>query len=134
MKFFGIALAALCPLFLYAQQQPTSPEEEEKQFRQAIDKQIEDLTNLLDLEYWQVFYLDSIFTHDYSAMRDEMKALSNARVSNAEAYERIQDKWMESIYHANRKVFNDEQWAKYLKSGAQRAKKARDKRAEKRNQ
>ena len=37
----------------------------------------------------------------------------------------------EQIYQAMHKVFNEEQWEKYLKSGAARDKKARDKRAAK---
>ena len=131
MKFFGITLMLLLPLGLWAQQ---SPQDEEKQFRQAIDTQIEEYTNLLDLEYWQVFYLDSIMTHDYTAMRDEIQDLSKARVSNSDAYQRVQDKWMEQMYQSFSKVFNEEQWDKYLKAGAQRDKRLRDKREAKRQQ
>ena len=39
---------------------------------------------------------------------------------------------MEQIYNAFSKVFDEDQWAKYLKQGAAREKKARDKRAAKR--
>ena len=82
----------------------------------------------LDLEYWQVFYVDSIMTHDYTAMTAELQELSDSKVTNTEAYERIQDKWAEQMYNAYREVFNDQQWQKYLKAGAARDKKARDKR------
>lgn len=134
MKFFGITfLLMFLPLSLAAQQ-PTTPEEQEKQFREAIDAQIEDYTELLDLEYWQVFYVDSIMTHDYTAMRDEIQKLSDAKMSNSDAYSRVQDKWAEQIYQSFRKVFTEEQWNKYLKSGAQREKKNRDKREAKRKQ
>lgn len=134
MKFFGITfLLMFLPLCLAAQQ-PTTPEEQEKQFREAIDAQIEDYTELLDLEYWQVFYVDSIMTHDYTAMRDEIQKLSDAKMSNSDAYSRVQDKWAEQIYQSFRKVFTEEQWNKYLKSGAQREKKNRDKREAKRKQ
>lgn len=133
MKFFGITFLLFLPLCLAAQQ-PATPEEQEKQFRQALDSQIEDYTSLLDLEYWQVFYVDSIMTHDYTAMRDEIQALSDAKVSNTDAYSRVQDKWAEQIYQSFKKVFTEEQWNKYLKSGAQREKKSRDKREAKRTQ
>ena len=123
MKFFGITLMLLLPLGLWAQQ---SPQDEEKQFRQAIDTQIEEYTNLLDL--------DSIMTHDYTAMRDEIQDLSKARVSNSDVYQRVQDKWMEQMYQSFSKVFNEEQWDKYLKAGAQRDKRLRDKREAKRQQ
>lgn len=133
MKFFGITFLLFLPLCLAAQQ-PATPEEQEKQFREALDSQIEDYTSLLDLEYWQVFYVDSIMTHDYTAMRDEIQELSDAKVSNTDAYSRVQDKWAEQIYQSFKKVFTEEQWNKYLKSGAQREKKSRDKREAKRTQ
>ncbi len=133
MKFFGITLLLFLPLCLAAQQ-PMSPEEQEKQFREAIEAQIEDYTDLLDLEYWQVFYVDSIMSHDYTAMRDEIKSLSDAKVGNSDAYVRVQDKWMEQMFQSFKKVFTEDQWNKYLKSGAQRDKKNRDKREAKRMQ
>ena len=49
-------------------------------------------------------------------------------MSNYDIYTKASDKWAESIYVAFRKVLNDDQWAKYLKSGAARDKKAREKR------
>jgi hypothetical protein len=42
-----------------------------------------------------------------------------------------QDRWMESTYNAFNKFLTPEQWEKYLKNGAAREKKARDKRAQK---
>ncbi len=121
------------PLGLFAQG-PAGGEEEDKQFLQAIDTQVERLSNLLDLEYWQEFYVDSILRHDYTAMRDEFIGLSSAKVSNTEAYQRVQDKWMEQIYQSFYKIFTPEQWEKYQKSGARKEKKNRDKREAKRTE
>ena len=132
MKFFGIIILLCLPICLSAQQSQTDPEKEEKQMRTAIDSQIETYTRTLKLEDWQVFYLDSIMTHDYTAMRDEVKSLSEAKVGNADAYQMVQDKWMEKMYQAFDKVLDRDQWTKYQKSGAGRDKKARDKRAAKR--
>ena len=97
-----------------------------------IQTEVTKLETSLDLETWQVFYVDSILTHDYQAMRDELMVKSAAKVSNTDIYVQIQDKWMEQIYNAFSKVFDEDQWAKYLKQGAAREKKARDKRAAKR--
>ncbi len=130
MKFFGIIISLLLPVCALAQQN-VSEEEEARQMRTAIDARIESLTRSLELEDWQVFYLDSIMTHDYGAMGDELKALRDAKVGNSDAYQRTQDKWMENMYRSLEKVFDSRQWAKYLKSGAARDKKARDKRAAK---
>ena len=131
-KFFGIIVLLLLPLWLGAQV-PQSEEEELKQLREAVDRQVDNYTNILKLEDWQVFYLDSILTHDFDAMRLELKDLRDAKISNPDAYTRAQDKWAEQIYNSLQSVFDEEQWAKYLKTGAARDKKARDKRAAKRN-
>ena len=129
MKIFGISLAVLAtlsfPCALHAQELGSETDE---QLREVIEHQIETYTDLLDLEYWQVFYVDSIMTHDYTAMTAELQELSDSKVTNTEAYERIQDKWAEQMYNAYREVFNDQQWQKYLKAGAARDKKTRDKR------
>lgn len=129
MKFFRIICLLFVSVSLFAQQKP---EDEEKQFRTSIDNRIEYLTGLLDLEDWQVFYMDSILTHDYTAMRDDLKALNEAKSTNQDNYIRVQDKWMEKIYQSLLGVFDEAQTAKYLKNGAAREKKARDKREAKR--
>jgi hypothetical protein len=128
-----IALLACSGLMLSAQEQEsTSPEDEEKKLQEYIDEQISKLESSLDLEYWQVYYVDSILNNDYKAMSMELKSLQQSKVSNSEIYSQTSDKWAEQIYTSLQKVFNEEQWKKYLKSGAAREKKARDKRAAKR--
>ncbi len=131
MKFIWILALSLLSTGLFAQQANT--DEGEKKMRETIDAQIENYTKLFDLEGWQVFYLDSILTHDYAALVTEINELNSAKVSNRSIYETVQDKWAEQIYNSVHSVLNDTQWAKYLKSGAAREKKARDKRMAKRN-
>jgi hypothetical protein len=131
IKIFWIGALLLLPLWAGAQQ-PQSEEEELKQMREMIDRTVDNYTSLLDLDDWQIFYVDSILTHDYEAMRQEVKGMRDAKMTNTEGYQRVQDKWAEQVYNAFQKVFNEEQWAKYLKTGAARDKKSRDKRAAKR--
>ena len=131
IKFFGIAALLILPLLAGAQQ-PQTEEEELKQLRQVIDQTVANYETQLGLEDWQSFYVDSILTHDYEALRVELKSLREAKVSNADIYQVTQDKWAEQIYASLQKIFNEEQWNRYLKSGAARDKKARDKRAAKR--
>lgn len=130
-KIFIILALATLSAVCFAQQQPKSEKEREKEFREAIDKQLDQLTASLDLDDWQIFYVDSILTHDYTALQEEYALLSQAKVSNHDIYYDVQDKWMEQIYQSFSKVLNEEQWNKYLKTGAGREKKARDKRAAK---
>lgn len=140
MKIFNgmkTALAAALTLFALsrpaaAQEQP-DPEKMEKQLLEYIDKEVERLSSLLDLEYWQEFYVDSTLNHNLHAMQEELMGLSSAKVSNAELYQVTQDKWMEATYRSFERFLNEDQWKKYLKTGAARDKKARDKRQAKRN-
>ena len=129
----GGGLTAFGGGFAARAQEQKSPEQQEKELREMIDKEVEKYTRTLELDFAQEFYIDSILTHDFFAMRAEMMEKSAARVSNTDVYVAIQDKWYEKIYQGFRKVLDDEQWAKYLKNGAGREKRARDKRLAKRN-
>ena len=103
-------------------------EDKEKKMDEFIQNQVSNLENSLKLETWQTFYVDSILNHDYRAMQDELDNLYSAKVSNTDIYIRTQDKWNEQIYQALSKVMNEAQRNKYLKMGAAREKKFRDKR------
>ena len=111
-----------------AQNQPQSPEQQEKQMMEYIDKEVKRLSDVLGLEYWQEFYVDSTLTHDLHAMSDELNKLKLAKVENTDLYVSVRDKWMEQIDATYKRVFNEQQWKKYWKSGGQRAQKERDKR------
>ena len=110
-----------------AQQQEKQPDVYE-QAEQEADR----LQGLLDLEDWQVFYVDSTLKHDFPAMMADYEELRKAKVANQSMYQDVQDKWMDQIDKTYMRIFTDEQWAKYLKNGAARAQKARAKRKEKR--
>ena len=112
-------------------QPPQTPEEKEKQLLEFIDKEVQRLSNLLDLEYWQEFYVDSTLTHDYHAMAEEMEQMQKSKVENRDLYINVQDKWMQTIDNSYKRFFTDEQWKKYWKTGGKRAQDARDKRNKK---
>jgi len=114
-------------LSLSAQEMTADEKKAEKDFHDSVEREIDRLASLLKLEDWQVFYVDSILNHDYKAMQAELKVLQDQKVSNTDMYYDIQYKWQDKIYEAYEKLFDESQWAKYLKSGAARDKKARDK-------
>lgn len=130
MKFFVTLALFLMPLGVFAQQM--SEEEQAKKLAEAIEREVDHHTENLDLEDWQVFYVDSILTTNYKGMMDELDALNKSKVSNADLFVMAQDRWLEKTYRAFEKILDENQWAKYLKSGAARDKKARDKREAKR--
>jgi hypothetical protein len=96
-----------------------------------VDKEVQRLSTLLELEYWQEFYVDSTLTHDYKAMNEEMEKMQGAKVENSDLYINVQDKWMQQIDDTYKRLFTADQWAKYWKSGGKRAQEARDKRNKK---
>lgn len=132
MKICKIIIAALPCLFLSAgvsaQNPPQTPEQREKQMTEFIDKEVKRLTDMLDLEYWQEFYVDSTLNHDLRARQEEILDMQKARVENSDLYMAVSDKWMEKIDASFKRFFTDEQWEKYWKSGAKRAQKEREKR------
>ena len=111
--------------------QPQTPEEREKQMLEYVDKEVQRLSTLLNLEYWQEFYVDSTLTHDLKAMSEEMEKLQSAKVENSDLYINVQDKWMQQIDDTYKRLFTADQWARYWKSGGKRAQDARDKRNKK---
>lgn len=94
-------------------------------------KEADRLGDLLKLEYWQVFYVDSTLQHDFTSLQDEMNKLQSARVENYDLYMSVRDKWFEQIDNTYKKIFTPEQWGLYLKTGAAKNIKAREKRKEK---
>lgn len=131
MKFFATVAFLALSLTAFAQQ-PDNSEKEAKEYQESINAEVERLEHNLELEDWQVFYADSILTHDYNQMRLELKDLSDAKISNYDLYTEIQDKWVEQIYNSLHGILDESQWARYQKMGALKAKKDRDKRAAKR--
>ena len=133
-KYLNLAVAffAWTALFLPSaaknQQPPQTPEQQEKLFRETVDKEVQRLTDLLDLEYWQEFYVDSILTHDLHARMEEIQSMQKAKVENTDLYMAVSDKWMQQIDDAYKRFFTQEQWDKYWRTTGKRAQKDRDKR------
>ena len=61
-------------------------------------------------------------------LMEEYERLRQSKVSNVSLYQDVRDKWMEHVDVTYRRIFTDEQWTAYLKSGAAREQKAREKR------
>lgn len=117
LPFFGVVANA------QEQQEKKMPTPEEMAAKEA-----DRLGELLKLEDWQIFRVDSTLQNDYAAWQAEMDKMQKARVDNYDLYVRVQDKWMDHIELTYKKIFTEEQWAAYLKSGAAKQQKARAKR------
>ena len=128
IKVLSFALLALAGLFgMSVEASAQEPQKQPDVYEQA-EMEADRLQRVLNLEDWQVFYVDSTLKHDYPAMMAEYDKLRAAKVSNSMMYQVVHDKWMEQIDATYKKIFTAQQWAAYLKTGAAKAQKARDKR------
>ena len=119
--FFAALLAGTAP-------QALAQEPQEPDVNQIIDKQLETLTRMLNLDEVQVFFVDSILQYNYPAMMEEIEQTRKTGASNTETYQAISDKWMAATDDAFEKVFTEAQWTRYMKSTYGKEKKRRDKR------
>jgi len=122
-KLIMLTVALALPLFAAAQEQG-----KEMSIDEYAEKEADRYTAMLNLEDWQTFYVDSTLKHDWGALKAETDKMMKEKVSNNTLYENVSDKWEEQIDLTFRRIFNDEQWAKYLKNGAAKKQKARQKR------
>ena len=124
MKLVHTLLILLAAAPAIIAQEPEKPKEPWEIAEEEADR----LQRVLELEDWQVFYVDSTLKHDYQQLTDEIDKLRASKVSNTSLYIAVQDKWMDTIDASYKKIFTQTQWAAYLKSGAGKAQKARAKR------
>lgn len=124
VSVFSILLASFSTEVMAQEQKPLD-------LNELAAQEADRLQKLLDLEDWQVFYVDSTLQVNYSKLQKEMESLQKSKVSNTSIYQEARDKFMDNLDAAYRKFFTDEQWAAYLKSGAAKQQKQRAKRREK---
>ena len=124
MKLIHTLLILLAAAPAIMAQEPEKPKEPWEIAEEEADR----LQRVLELEDWQVFYVDSTLKHDYQQLTDEIDKLRASKVSNTSLYIAVQDKWMDTIDASYKKIFTQTQWAAYLKTGAGKAQKARAKR------
>ena len=103
-------------------------QQQEVDVYQRAEEEADRLAQLLDLEDWQTFYVDSTLKHDLPAIMEEFTKLSESKVSNPTLYQTVQDKWFDQIDATYKKIFTEEQWTECMKSSAGKAMKAREKR------
>ena len=83
---------------------------------------------LLKLEDWQVFYVDSTLKANFNTLQFELEKLHKAKVTNTSLFQKVKDDCWDRIDADFKKWFTEKQWAAYLKSGAAKQQKQREKR------
>ena len=128
LRIHAISLLAMGMLMSGFQNIASAQEPQQPDIYERAEMEADRLQKLLDLDDWQVFYVDSTLKHDFPAMMAEYDELRKSKVSNQLMYQNVYDKWMEQVDRTYKRIFTESQWAAYLKSGAARAQKAREKR------
>lgn len=128
MKVLTFALSFVIMLLCSFVEVSAQEKNNQPDIYEQAEMEADRLQKILDLEDWQVFYVDSTLKHDIPAMMAEIDKLRNSKVSNNMLYQTVQDKWWDQIDATYKRIFNPQQWAAYLKSGAAKAQKAREKR------
>jgi hypothetical protein len=130
MKLKVLMMASAAMFMLLASQGEASAQQQQEapDIYEQAEMEADRLQRVLDLEDWQVFYVDSTLKHDFPAMIAEYDELRAAKVANSSMYQDVRDKWLDQIDATYKRIFTDEQWAAYLKQGAGKAQKARAKR------
>lgn len=123
MVVFAAMFILLASQGVASAQQPEAPD-----IYEQAEMEADRLQRILDLEDWQTFYVDSTLKHDLPAMIAESEQLRASKVANVSMYQEVRDKWWDQIDATYKRIFTQEQWALYLKSGAGKAQKARAKR------
>ena len=133
MKLKVLMMASAAMFMLLASQGIASAQQQQEapDIYEQAEMEADRLQRILDLEDWQVFYVDSTLKHDLPAMIAESEQLRAAKVANTSMYQEVRDKWWDQIDVTYKKIFTQDQWAAYLKQGAGKAQKARAKRREK---
>ena len=131
LKVLMMASAAMFMLLASQGEAPAQQQQEAPDIYEQAEMEADRLQRVLDLEDWQVFYVDSTLKHDLPAMIAESEQLRAAKVGNVSMYQEVRDKWWDQIDATYKRIFTQEQWAAYLKQGAGKAQKARAKRREK---
>ena len=126
-RLAAIIIFTSLTLTCFAQQQGQQQQKELNVPEQA-EKEAARLESLLKLEDWQVFKVDSMLNVNLEGFKEEMEVLKRSGAQNQSSYYSINDKWAEKMDSAYMKIFKPDQWTKYQKNGAARAKRDRERR------
>jgi len=106
-----------CLLFLLLSSQLVAQQQEQPQKSPAemASIQADDMQKQLKLNDAQVFYVDSILQHNYTAVAAEFEKMKKAGIQSPDNYMKVQKMWNEKTEDAFKKVLTEEQFIYYLK-------------------
>ncbi|NTV19571.1 MAG: hypothetical protein HGA83_09100 [Bacteroidales bacterium] len=100
--------------FIYGQNQEQQPQ---KTPIEVASEQAERLQKELNLKDYQLFLVDSVLQRNFTDLMNEVESMKVAGIQTRESYKSVQDKWTTKTDQAFEKIFDKEQFIKYLKMG-----------------
>ena len=129
MKTYLYALAVvLLSVTAFFSPEAAAQTQEPVDLNVLAEEEADKYQQLLDLEDWQTFYVDSTLKANFFLLQAELEKLQKAKVTNTSIYQAAQDRCLDEIDRNFKKWFTEKQWAAYLKSGAAKLQKQRAKR------
>ena len=117
----GFILAGLSSEAMAQSQEPVDIE-------LLAEEEADKFQRLLGLEDWQTFYVDSTLKANFHILQVELEKLHRSKVTNTNLFQQVKDECWDRIDSDFKKWFTEKQWAAYLKNGAAKLQKQREKR------
>ena len=117
----GFILAGLSSEVMAQSQEPVDIE-------LLAEEEADKFQRLLGLEDWQTFYVDSTLKANFHILQVELEKLHRSKVTNTNLFQQVKDECWDRIDSDFKKWFTEKQWAAYLKNGAAKLQKQREKR------
>ena len=130
-SYIWLASMLISVFSLFSAYEASAQNPEPPDMNQIAEEEADRLQRLLDLEDWQVFYVDSTLKANYAQLQVEYDKLQTSKVGNIVLYQEAHDRCSDRIDAAYKSFFTEKQWALYLKNGAAKLQKQRAKRKEK---
>lgn len=127
-SYIWLASMLISVFSLFTSYEASAQDPEPPDMNQIAEEEADKLQRLLNLEDWQVFYVDSTLKANYAQLKAEYDKLQTSKVGNIVLYQEAHDRCSDRIDTAYKAIFNDKQWAQYLKNGAAKLQKQRAKR------
>ncbi len=127
-SYLYMAILVMVAMFAFSCPDAAAQTEEPLDLNVLAEEEADKYQRLLDLEDWQVFYVDSTLKANFFQLQVDLENLHKSKVSNTALFQEARDKCWDEIDRNFKKWFTEKQWAAYLKSGAGKAQKMREKR------
>lgn len=110
-----ITLLLIATIVLFSTNNAFAQDEKEITPEEYAEKQVKTLTTKLELSESQEFYVDSILTTNFVALKKAIEDLQRSGMQDPQTYRKCNEMWQEKTIAAMKKVLDEQQFIKYLK-------------------